>query len=51
MKKLTIPEDMKDKAEEYRTCLIEAVAEQMKNLMMKYLEGEELTEEEIKCRS
>ena len=43
-----IPDDMKDKAEEYRTAMIEAVAETDEELMMKYLEGEELTEAEIK---
>ncbi len=43
-----IPEDMKDKAEEYRMALMEAVAETDEDLMMKYLEGEELTEAEIK---
>ena len=43
-----IPEDMKDLAEEYRTILVETVAEQDEELMMKYLEGEELTLEEIK---
>ena len=42
-----IPDDMKEKAEEYRQALIEAVAESDDDLMMKYLEGEELTEEEI----
>ncbi len=44
-----IPADMKDKADEYRAALIEAVAEQDEELMMKYLEGEELTTEEIKA--
>lgn len=43
-----IPEDLKDKAEEYRANMLEAVAEQDDELMMKYLEGEELTAEEIK---
>ena len=43
-----IPEDMKAQAEEYRSAMVEAVAEQDEELMMKYLEGEELTEEEIK---
>ena len=43
-----IPEDMKEDAEKYRTQLIEAVCEQDEELMMKYLEGEELSEEEIK---
>ncbi|MFR4651144.1 MAG: elongation factor G [Phascolarctobacterium sp.] len=42
-----IPADMKEKAEEYRAALIEAVAEGDDELMMKYLEGEELTEEEL----
>ena len=43
-----IPEDMKAMAEEYRAKMIEAAAEQDDELMMKYLEGEELTEAEIK---
>ena len=43
-----IPEDLKEKAEQYRSEMIEAVADQDEELMMKYLEGEELTEEEIK---
>ena len=43
-----IPADMKEKAEEYRHNLLECVAEQDEELMMKYLEGEELTEEEIR---
>ncbi len=43
-----IPEDLKAKAEEYRLAMIEAAAEQDEELMMKYLEGEELTAEEIR---
>ena len=43
-----IPEDMKDLAQEYHDKMIESVAEQDEELMMKYLEGEELSEEEIK---
>ncbi len=43
-----IPADMADKAEEYRTKLIEAVAEQDEALMEKYFEGEEITIDEIK---
>ena len=43
-----VPEDMKADAEKYRAEMVEAVAEQDDELMMKYLEGEELTEEEIK---
>ena len=42
-----IPEDMKELASEYREKMIEAVAETDEELMIKYLEGEELTEEEI----
>ena len=42
-----IPADMKEKAEEYRALLLETVAESDEELIMKYLEGEELTEEEI----
>ena len=43
-----IPDDMKELAEQYRAELLEAVAEGDEELMMKYLEGEELTREEIK---
>ena len=43
-----IPEDMMDLAEEYRQKMLESVAECDEDLMMKYLEGEELTAEEIK---
>ncbi len=43
-----IPADMADKAEEYRSALLESVAETSEELMEKYLEGEELTEAEIK---
>ena len=41
-----IPEDMKADAEKWRANMIEAVADQDEELMMKYLDGEELTEEE-----
>ncbi len=44
---IEIPENMKEKAKEYRAQLLESVAESDDELMMKYLEGEELTEEEI----
>ena len=44
-----IPADIKDQAEEYRGILIETVAEGDDELMMKYLEGEEITNEELKA--
>ncbi|MCR4435278.1 MAG: elongation factor G [Clostridiales bacterium] len=44
-----IPDDMKDVVQKYRDILLEAVAEQDEETMMKYLEGEELTEEEIRA--
>ncbi|MBS3784170.1 MAG: elongation factor G [Anaerolineae bacterium] len=43
-----IPADMMDQAEQARIQLIEAAAEADDELIMKYLEGEELTEEEIR---
>lgn len=43
-----IPGDLVDQANEYREKLLEAVADTDEELMMKYLEGEELTEEEIR---
>jgi elongation factor G len=43
-----IPADLADKADEYRTALLEAVAETDEALLEKYLGGEELTVEEIK---
>ncbi|MBZ7992810.1 elongation factor G [Campylobacter sp. RM9333] len=46
-KEIEIPADLKEKAEEYRTKLVEAVAETSEELMDKYLGGEELTNDEI----
>ena len=43
-----IPEDMKADAEIWRQNMIESAAEQDEEIMMKYLEGEELSEAEIK---
>ena len=43
-----IPEDLKEKAEEYREKILEAVAESDEALMEKYFGGEELTMDEIK---
>ena len=48
IEKVEVPAELKDKAEEYRMALVEAVAETDEELMMKYLEGEELTVEELK---
>ncbi len=47
-KETAIPEEMRDLVAEYREKLLEAVAESDEELMIKYLEGEELTVEEIK---
>ena len=44
-----IPADLLDMAQEYREKLVEAVAETDEELMMKYLEGEEITNEELKA--
>ena len=43
-----IPEDLKDLAEEWREKLVEAVAETDEALMERYLEGEEISEAELK---
>ncbi len=47
MDEVKIPDELADKAEEYRTALIEAVADMDEDLMMKYLDGAEITQEEI----
>ncbi len=44
-----IPAEYREKAEEYRQKMLDTIAETDDELMMKYLEGEELTEEEIKA--
>ncbi len=44
-----IPEELKEKAQQYHDALIEAVAENDEALMEKYLEGVELTKEEVKA--
>jgi elongation factor G len=44
-----IPEEHMALAEEYRSKLVEAVAELDEEMMMKYLEGEEITKEELKA--
>ena len=43
-----IPANLVDKAEEYRSFLIEEIATQDENLMNKFLENEEITESELK---
>ena len=43
-----IPAEMQDLADEWREKLVESVAETDEELMMKFLEGEELTTKEIK---
>ena len=48
-KLVEIPAEMKEQAEEYRGILVETVAEGDDDLMMKYLEGEEITNEELKA--
>ena len=42
-----IPAELVDQAEEYRAAMIESIAETDEALMEKYLEGEELTEDEL----
>ncbi len=42
-----IPEELKDEVEQYREALMEAAAEGDDDLLMKYLEGEPLTDEEM----
>ena len=49
LEEIEIPADMTAKAEEYRTILIEAVADLDEDLMVKYLDGGEITEEELKA--
>ena len=48
MEETDIPEDMKEMAQEWREKMVEAVAETDEELMMKYLEGEEISVEELK---
>ena len=46
--KTDIPAELADQAEEWREILLESVSELDEDLMMKFLEGEEITEKEIK---
>ena len=43
-----VPADLKETAEKYRAAMVEAAAEQDEELMMKYLDGGELSNEEIR---
>ncbi|TCS80018.1 elongation factor G [Pectinatus cerevisiiphilus] len=43
-----IPDDLKEKAEEYRQKMLDVIAETDDDFMMKYLEGGEITEDEIR---
>ena len=43
-----IPDNLRDKAEEYRSHLIEEAATQDENLMMKFIDGEEISADELK---
>lgn len=45
---IDIPHDIEEQAKEYRTKMLEAVAEVDDTLLMKYLEGEEISPEEIR---
>lgn len=47
-KTMPIPEDMKEQVEAAHTLLVEAAAEADDELIMKYLDGEELTPEEVR---
>jgi elongation factor G len=47
MREEAIPAEYADQAEEYRNAMVEAIAETDEVLMEKYLEGEEITEDEL----
>ena len=49
IKEEDIPADMLEEAQKYRDALVEAIAETDDDLMMKYLEGEELSIDELKA--
>src|SRR5690606_5900649 len=47
-KKMPIPEEMQEQVDAAHTLLVEAAAEADDELIMKYLDGEELTPEEVR---
>ncbi|NLZ52734.1 MAG: elongation factor G [Thermoanaerobacteraceae bacterium] len=47
VKECPVPDELKDDMENYRSMMVEAVAETDDELLMKYLEGEELSQDEI----
>lgn len=49
IEEIEIPADMKELAAEYRAAMVEAIAELDEELMMKYLDGEDISEEELKA--
>ena len=49
IEEIEIPEDMKELSVEYRAAMVEAIAELDEDLMMKYLDGDEISEEELKA--
>ncbi len=47
--RIEIPADLKELAEEYREKMVEAISSTDEDLMMKYLEGEEMSVEELQA--
>jgi len=47
LQEMEIPDDMQERVEEYRETLVDAVAETDDDLLEKYLDGQELTDEQI----
>ena len=47
IEEIEVPENLKAQAEEYRAAMVESIADTDEELMMKYLDGEAITEEEL----